>query len=91
MPSFKDYQWLWVDVQGEEQHPLYDGPHLYPLETVQVLMEEPFLVANAETLPFGWVPQRGFLSAGLADAWNCLAAMWQKDAPGVEICASAKR
>ena len=53
-------------------------------------MEVGFLVANTETLPFGWVPQRGFLSADLADAWNRLAAMWQEDTPGAEICASAK-
>ena len=75
MPSIEDYQWLWFDAQGEEQHPLYDSPHLYPLETVQVLMEEGFLVANSDTLPFGWVPQRRFLSADLADAWNRLASM----------------
>ena len=32
-------------------------------------MHEGFLVADAKTLPFGWVPKRKFASADLADAW----------------------
>ena len=62
-----EFAWLWVETEGE--HPLYDGPHLYPLETVQVLMEEGFLQANSDTLPFGWVPYTWFPSSDLADAW----------------------
>ena len=65
-----EYVWLWVDVQG--QHSLYDGPHLYPLETVQVLIEDGFVVPNGETLPFGWIPLRSFPSRELAHAWATL-------------------
>ena len=72
---FVNFAWLWVEVaeqhaQQQQQHPLYDGPHLYPLETVQALMEEGFLVASADTLPFGWRPRREFPSADLANAWT---------------------
>ena len=35
-------------------------------------MDEDFLVADATTLPFGWVPTRRFASATLADAWSKL-------------------
>ena len=63
----RKFAWLWVEAQGE--HPLYDGPHLYPLETVQELIEEDFLQASADTLPFGWIPYRRFPSSDLADAW----------------------
>ena len=62
-----EFAWIWVETEGE--HPLYDGPHLYPLETVQLLMEEGFLQANCDTLPFGWVPYTWFPSSDLADAW----------------------
>ena len=48
---------------------MYDGPHLYPWETVQELIEEDFLQASADTLPFGWIPYRRFPSSDLADAW----------------------
>ena len=65
--SLTDYAWLWVEAEGE--HALYQGPQLYPLETVQVLMDEGFLVASADTLPFGWKPWREFPSSDLADAW----------------------
>ena len=54
---------------------------------MQVLLEEGFLVASAETLPFGWAPRRRFLSADLADAWTCLAAAWQA---GPDMSAEAK-
>ena len=66
-----EYAWLWVDVP-EGEHDLYDGPHLYPWETAQVLIEDGFLIANAETIPFGWRPCRRFPSQDLADAWACL-------------------
>ena len=66
------YAWLWVDAKTDASHPLYDGPHLYPLETVQELMHEGFLVASADTLPFAWKPRRRFPSADLAHAWHQL-------------------
>ena len=66
-----EYAWLWVDVPGGV-HDLYDGPHLYPWETVQVLIEDGFLVASRETVPFGWRPWRWFPSKDLADAWQAL-------------------
>ena len=65
-----DFVWLWIDVPG--QHSLYDGPHLYPFETAQVLIDDNFLVPSAETLPFGWVPLHSFPSRELAHAWNTL-------------------
>jgi hypothetical protein len=69
-----EYAWLWVEAAAstKEQHDLYDGPHLYPWETVQVLIEEGFLVASAETIPFGWRPWRWFPSQDLAAAWQHL-------------------
>ena len=68
-----EYAWLWVEAAStKEPHDLYDGPHLYPWETVQVLIEDGFLVANAETIPFGWRPWRWFPSQDLADAWQHL-------------------
>ena len=66
-----DVAWIWVDV-GDASHALYDGSHLYPLETVQTLMREGFLVASADTLPFAWAPTRRFPSADLARAWQQL-------------------
>ena len=69
----KRFAWLWVDASHNQgQHALYDGPHLYPRETVQVLMHEGFLVASADTLPFGWGPKRKFASADLGNAWKQL-------------------
>ena len=35
-------------------------------------MHEGFLVASADTLPFGWAPKRKFASADLAEAWSKL-------------------
>ncbi len=32
-------------------------------------MEEGFLVASADTIPFGWIPYRRFPSSDLGDAW----------------------
>ena len=47
-----DFEWLWVDIFEQDtdegfqdvpdMHRLYDGPHLYPLETVQFLIEDGF-------------------------------------------------
>ena len=66
----KRYAWLWVEASDEQkQHALYDGLHLYPRETVQVLLHESFIIASAETLPFGWAPRRKFPSADLANAF----------------------
>ena len=50
--ALTDFGWLWVDVYEQfdggwqdepELHRLYDGPHLYPLETVLFLMEDGFV------------------------------------------------
>lgn len=69
--DISEYAWLWVDVP-EGEHDLYDGAHLYPWETVQVLIEDGFLIAGKETIPFGWRPWREFPSKDLADAWQAL-------------------
>ncbi len=69
--DISEYAWLWVDV-AEGEHDLYDGAHLYPWETVQVLIEDGFLIAGPETIPFGWRPWREFPSKDLADAWQQL-------------------
>ena len=61
------FTWLWVETEGT--HSLYDGPHLYPFETVQVLMADGFLVATDDTLPLGWVPRCRFPSSELQEAW----------------------
>ena len=61
------FEWLYVDIleQGDDgdmfqdapdAHRLYDGPHLYPLETVQYLIYDGFLKPSAKTLPLGWAP-----------------------------------
>ena len=67
-----EFAWLWVEVPEDKRHALYDGPHMYPTETVQVLMRENFLMADADTLPFGWIPSHRFPSSKLADAWSQL-------------------
>ena len=63
--NLTDYEWLWVDAFAEgghgyqhqpDQHRCYDGPHLYPLETVLFLIEDGFLEPNQSTLPWGWKP-----------------------------------
>ena len=65
--NLTDFEWLWVDIYEQEDDEegfqdapdmcrLYGGPHLYPLATVQFLMGGGFLLANARTLPYGWVP-----------------------------------
>ena len=70
----RSYAWLWVEA-GAGAHALYDGPHLYPRETVEVLMDEGFLQANPGTLPLGWSPLRFFKSSDLAKAWEELERM----------------
>ena len=61
-----DFEWLWVDVyqQGDadgfqdapDMHRLYDGPHLYPLDTVLYLIDDGFLEMNSKTFPIGGAP-----------------------------------
>ena len=66
--EFEQFVWLWVEATGE--HALYDGPHLYPRETVQVLIEEGFINADGVSLPCGWIPTRTFPSKDLELAWK---------------------
>jgi len=64
---------MWVDAgETDKKHALYDGAHMYPRETVEVLMHEGFLIADATTLPFGWAPRHKGRSAELANAWSKL-------------------
>ena len=57
-----DFEWLWVDVYGEfdggwqgcpDLPRLYDGPHLYPLETVLFLMGDGFCHALHDSVGLG--------------------------------------
>jgi len=66
--SLREYTWIWVVAEGT--HSLYDGPHIYPWETVRVLVEDNFIQPSAETLPLGWRPTRTFASADLQQAWT---------------------
>ena len=75
---WRKFAWMWVDA-GDKRHALYDGPHLYPRETVEVLMQENFLTADASTLPFAWAPLHRFPSAELADAFTKLQQCCRDD------------
>ena len=75
--SLWEYEWLWVDAFAEggqgyqhqpDQHRCYDGPHLYPLETVLFLIEDGFLEPSESTLPWGWAPSHTRPAADLHDA-----------------------
>ena len=72
-----DYAWLWVEA--DITHPLYDGPHLYPAETVAVLIEEGVLQANADTLPMGWIPDNFFPSDDLAAAFTAVERIYMQN------------
>ena len=58
--DLRDFEWLWVDAFCEgggyqhqpDQHRCYDGPHLYPLDTVLFLTEE-FLGAQRADVAVG--------------------------------------
>ena len=64
----EEYAWIWVEAEGT--HDLFFGSNLYPLETVQILIEDGFIIASAETLPLGWKPKRWFPSSDLKNAWD---------------------
>ena len=76
----------WQDVP--KLHRLYDGPHWYPLATVQLLIEDGFLKASAETLPYGWTPLRTRPAAQICKAfgtvkyvWHCIPTSWIQESP----------
>ena len=85
-----EFEWLWVDIfeqddveiegfqDAPELHRLYDGPHLYPLETVQFLIEDGFLNANARTLPWGWVPTHRRPAKDLRNAFSRIRETWEE-------------
>ena len=96
----EDFEWLWVDVfeqdseegfqDAPELHRLYDGPHLYPLETVQYLMSDGFLRAGPTTIPWGWVPSHRRPAKHLRDAFQEIKtrAKTFRTRPRVNACSS---
>ena len=52
-------------------------------------MHEGFLAADADTLPFGWIPSHLFPSADLANAWSHLHRCCGDD--GAEQTSEAKK
>ena len=57
-------------------HRLYDGPHLYPQETVLFLIDDGFIQANADTLPWGWRPSHTRPASHIRDAFEEIASVW---------------
>ena len=92
------FEWLCVDIleqEGEvtsqdvpDLHRLYDGPHLYPLATVQFLILDGFLKPLAKTRPYGWAPlctrpavvlRKAFETVN--NAWHCIPTSWIQESP----------
>ena len=82
------FEWILVDVfeQGEDgdmfqdvpdAHRLYDGPHLYPLETVKFLIDDGFLKPSATTMPLGWAPIHRRPACELRDALGRIRSTWE--------------
>ena len=61
-----------------DAHRLYDGPHLYPLETVQYLIDDGFLKPSAKTLPLGWAPIHRRPAVELRDGMRHIRSTWGK-------------
>ena len=57
-------------------HRLYDGPHLYPQDTVIFLIDNDFIQANADTLPWGWIPSHTRPASHIRDAFEEIASVW---------------
>ena len=83
------FEWIWVDVYEQEPgegfqdepdvHPLYDGPHLYPLATVLLLIEEGVVNASPTTLPFGWAPLHTRPAHILRQSFETITQLWDGD------------
>ena len=78
-----DFEWFWVDVYGEfdggwqdapDRHRFYDGPHLYPLETVLFLMQDGFVARSM--IPWGWVPSHSRPAEDLHSAVGQVKEIW---------------
>ena len=86
MRPLTDFEWFWVDVynQGDAEgfqdapqlHRLYDGPHLYPLDTVLFLIDDGFLEMNSKTFPIGWAPLHRRPANILASSFEKIKAAW---------------
>ena len=61
-----------------ELHRCYGGPHMYPLATVQYLIDDGFLNPNADSLPFGLVPTHSRPASDLIDAFRHMEELWQR-------------
>ena len=49
---------------------------MYPLATVQYLIDDGFLVASANTLPFGWCPTHTRPASDLINAFHKMEEVW---------------
>jgi hypothetical protein len=84
--ALTEFEWIWVDIfeqaesdVGWREHTgnrLYDGPHLYPLDTVLFLIEDGFLEPSAETMPFGCRPSHRRPARDLHDAIRKMGDCW---------------
>ena len=64
----------WQDAP--EMHCRYDGPHLYPQETVLFLIDEGFIQPNADNIPWGWIPTHTRPASHIRDAFEEIAKIW---------------
>ena len=82
------FEWVFADILKQEGyydtyqdapdlHRLYDGAHLYPLETVQFLIGDGFLKASPDTLPFGWAPMHRRPASDLREALGRIRSTWE--------------
>ena len=78
-----DFEWLRVAVYEEfdggwqdapDLHRLYDGPHLYPLETVLFMMQDGFVTRSM--IPWGWVPSHSRPAEDLHNAIHKVEEIW---------------
>ena len=83
------FEWIYVDIleQGDDgdmfqdapdAHRLYDGSHLYPIETVQYLINDGFLKPSAETMPLGWAPIHRRPASELREGILQIRSIWEK-------------
>ena len=72
MDVYEQFDGGWQDEP--ELHRLYDGPHIYPLETVLFLMEDGLV--KRSMIPWGWVPSHTRPAEDLHRAINQVKDMW---------------
>ena len=69
----------WGDAAFQDEptlHRLYDGPHIYPLQTVQFLIEDGLTTPSPDTLPCCWAPLHTRPASHLRAAFQQMDNIW---------------